>query len=99
MQRGKVKEKNLSFDGDIIGTQNENPILNSLTYDVEFEYGEVREHMDNTIGENVLTMADADCHVTMALQAILNHRKYETTCELKDKNFYVNNHKKLRNFA
>ena len=40
--------------------------------------------------------ADADGHVSMALQAIINHRKDNTACDLKDKHVYVNNQRKLR---
>ena len=40
--------------------------------------------------------SDADGHVTISLYAILNHRKYDSACELKDKHVYVNNQKKLR---
>ena len=57
-QRGKVKERNLSPDGSAIGTHNDNHVLNSLMYDVEFEDGDVIEHMANIIGENMLARAD-----------------------------------------
>ena len=67
IHRGKVKERTLSPDGSVIGTCNENPILNALTHTVEFEDGDVREHMANVIGENMLARDDADCHVTMSL--------------------------------
>ena len=96
IQCGKVKGRTLSPDGSIIGIYNDNPLLNTLTYDVEFEDGDVREYMANVIGENMLARTDADGHVTMALQAILNHRKDETAYELKDKYVYVNNRKKMR---
>ena len=42
MQRSKVKGRTLLYDGRIIGTFNDSPILNALTCDVEFEYGDVR---------------------------------------------------------
>ena len=44
----------------------------------------------------MLARAGADGHVTMSLQAILNHRKSDTAYELKDGHAYVNNQKKLR---
>ena len=53
MHRGKVKGIALSSDGSVIGTHNGNPILNALTYDVEFEDRDVRENIDNVIGKNM----------------------------------------------
>ena len=53
--------------------------------------------MADAIVKNMLAITDADGHVTMTLHAILNHRKDETSYELKDKYVYVNNQKKLMN--
>ena len=35
-------------------------------------------------------------HVLMALQDVINHRKDNTACDLKDDHVYVNNQRKLR---
>ena len=51
--------------------------------------------MSKVIGEHMLTITDAFGHITMVLQATLNHRKDKTACELKDRRVYVNNQKKL----
>ena len=55
--------------------------------------------MSNVIVENILTRTDAYGYATMIMQAMLNHRKYETAGELKNKHACVNNHKKLRKSA
>ena len=78
IQRAKVKGRTLSPDGRIIGTFDENPLLNALACDFEFEDRDVREFMANAISENMLSITDADGHVTMELQVIINHRKDET---------------------
>ena len=54
--------------------------------------------LENTwpTGENMLTRNDAYIHITMALQTMLNHRKDEIACEVKDKHFYLNDQSKLR---
>ena len=75
---------------------NANPILITLTYDVEFEDSDVKEHIVNVIGENMLAITDADGQITMELQTTLSHRADETEYELKDKCAYVNNQKKFR---
>ena len=53
IQRGKVKGRTLSADGSSIGTCDGNPILNTLTYDVDFEDVDVRECMSNVIGKKI----------------------------------------------
>ena len=78
------------------GTCNENPVLNTLTHDVEFEDGDVREHVANSMCESVLTRTDDDGNVNMEFQSILNHRTDETVHKLKDKYYHVNNQKKIR---
>ena len=65
IQYCKVKRRNLSPDSSVIGTKNDNSILDNLTCDVEFEDRQIREHMINTISENMLTRADANGHVTI----------------------------------
>ena len=47
----------------------------------------------------MLARADSDGHVIIDLQAMLNHRKNDASCELKDEHVYVNNQKKLRKFT
>ena len=44
----------------------------------------------------MMCRTDADGYVTMDLQAIINHRKDNTACDLKDKHVCVNNQRKLR---
>ena len=43
--------------------------------------------------------ADADGHVSIALQAIINNRKDNTACNLKDKHVYVSNQRNLCKFT
>ena len=73
MQRGKAEERTISPDGSVIGACNDNPILNSMPHDVEFEDGDIKELMANTIAENMLTRTDADGNVAMELETMLNY--------------------------
>ena len=75
MYRGKVKGRDLSYDSSIIRTCNENPILNTITHDVEFEDDDVGDRMANIICENMLTRIDVTVNITMSLQTMLNHKK------------------------
>ena len=44
----------------------------------------------------MLIRTDTDGHVTMSLKTVLNHRKVETSCELKDDHVCLNGQRKLR---
>ena len=72
IQREKFKGRTLSSDGNVIDTYNDNILLNTLTYDVEFKDGDVSEHVANLIGENMLSRVDDDGDVTMASKSMLN---------------------------
>ena len=90
MKRDKVSGGTLSPDGIIIGAHNISPIINTLTFDVNFEDRHIREYVSTAIGGNMIAITDDDGHISMPFHAVLNHRVYETTCELKDKHASVN---------
>ena len=50
---GKVIGTSLDSDGKVIGPQNENPYLNTVLYDVEFEDGTCQQYGANIIAENM----------------------------------------------
>ena len=54
----KVLRKSVDENGQVIGTHNENPLLNTLVYDVKFPYGDVKKYAANLIAKNVLPQVD-----------------------------------------
>ena len=48
--------------GKLIGTYDENPILNSHLYGVEFTDGEVKEFASNIQAENCMLQVDSNGH-------------------------------------
>ena len=44
-------------DGNIVGTYDDNPILNTIVYDVEFPDGAVKQYAANVIAENMYTQS------------------------------------------
>ena len=60
MAMGKVARRSLDADGRTTGTYHDNPFLNTITYNVEFPDGQVREYSANIIAENMLTHVDSD---------------------------------------
>ena len=55
---GTVKQRSIGPDGHSVGSYHDNPILNSVVYDVEFPDGQVKEYAANVIAENMLTQVD-----------------------------------------
>ena len=62
MQSAKVIGRSKDVDGKIIGDYNNNSILNTMIYDVEFPDGEVQEYSANVIAENIYAQVDVEGH-------------------------------------
>ena len=52
-QSAKVISRVLDDNGNYVGMYDENPILNTLLYNVKFSDGTIREYTANTIMENM----------------------------------------------
>ena len=77
--KGRVTKRSLGPDGEQRGRYDENPILNSIVYDVEFDDGTVREYAANVIAENMLTQVDADGYSTSILKVIIDYERDDST--------------------
>ena len=63
----------------MVGSYDENPFLNSIIYDVEFNDGTVKEYSANLIAENMITQVDSDGFSTTMMNGTIDHIKYEAT--------------------
>ena len=70
---GKVTQRAINPNGKIEGEYDDNPVLNSHLYEVEFTDGSVREYSANLIAENMLTQVDEDGYSLTMMNAIINH--------------------------
>ena len=75
MQSAKVLRHSKDDSGEIRGTYNENTILNTLVYDVDFPDGEVREYSANIIAENMYAQVDSDGFSHTLLDHISDYKK------------------------
>ena len=50
----------------------ENPILNSVIYEVEFPDGQLKEYAANVIAENMLAQVDHEGYSTTLIQGIVD---------------------------
>ena len=75
MAMGKVVRRSLDADGRMTGTYHDNPFLNTITYNVEFPNGQVKEYAANIIAENMLTQVDSDRYSLSLMDSIIDHQR------------------------
>ena len=62
MQVAKISRRILDEDGKLVGKYSNNPMLNTLMYDVEFPDGATKPYAVNMIAENIHNSVDLDGH-------------------------------------
>ena len=60
IQASKVIHRSIEPDVTVAGEYDDNPMLNSMIYDIELPYGTIREYSMNIIAANILTQVDED---------------------------------------
>ena len=76
ISEGKESAMQESLDcGDLIGKANQNPILDILSYQVQFPDGEIASYAANLIAENMITQCDPDGNQFLLLESITDHKK------------------------
>ena len=69
---GKVTPRALGPDGQVAGTYDDNPFLNTIIYEVEFPDGKVKDYAANVIAENMLTQVDSDGFALTMMDGIID---------------------------
>ena len=85
LRTGRVTRRQRGDDGSIQGTRNENLILDTRTYDVEFPDGEVNEYTANVIAENMWAQCDLDGQQHILLEAIVDHKSNDDAVKFNDR--------------
>ena len=88
--RGKVVSRKRDVDGNPIGREHQNPILDSRQYEVEFPDGEVTELTANVIAERMYAQCDKDGNDLLLLDSFVDYRKSERAMSLQDQQITVN---------
>ena len=83
----RVARRAVDSKGKMIGTWDENPILNTLVYECEFEDGTIREYAANTIASNIYEEGNADGFSSTRLFQIMEHKSSGEAIKMKDKYF------------
>jgi len=74
LQMAKVIRRAVDSDGKVIGTFDNNPILNTMVYEAEFPDGVIKPYAANIIAENVLMNVDSNGYHNYELDKILDHK-------------------------
>jgi hypothetical protein len=84
-----VVRRALGPDGTTTGSYADNPILNSIVYEVEFLDGQTKEYAANTIAENMLSQVDSNGYSTTLMQGIIDFKKDDATAIPKTDKYAV----------
>ena len=84
LRKAKIVGRTTDGNGKVTGSYDPNPFLNTLTYDVEFPDGEIKEYSANVIAENMYAQVDDEGHSVQILDAIVDYRKDSSAVEKTD---------------
>eukprot|EP00934_Nitzschia_sp_Nitz4_P008127 Nitzschia sp. Nitz4//scaffold260_size33533//228//6137//NITZ4_007876-RA/size33533-snap-gene-0.41-mRNA-1//-1//CDS//3329544674//8117//frame0 len=94
---GTVKRRKRGLDGQLRGTANDNPILDTRTYEIEFPDGQVAEYSANVLAENMWSQSDVEGRQYLLLKEIVDHKKDEDVAVRESERWItVNNRKHAR---
>ncbi len=82
--RGRVIARKRDAEGRPIGMANNNPILDSREYEVQFEDGGVEAYTANTIAECMYAQVDEEGKEFLLLKEIIDHRSDGSAVRLDD---------------
>lgn len=74
LRAGKVKRRARDDEGEVFGSSNSNPILDTRVYEVEFPDGRTAAFAANVIAENMYTHCDPDGSQHLLLGALVDYR-------------------------
>jgi hypothetical protein len=84
MVKGRVTARKRDQDGNPVGLANDNPILDTRSYIVNFDDGDQTEFPANMIAESLYSQCDPDGNQYVLLEEIANHQCLPTAIKLSD---------------
>ena len=88
-----VKRRTTDANGFSIGRTHNNPLMDTIEYKVELEYGTTYSCFDNSIAENVYSRLDSEGHQTLVMIDIIDHLKDGS--EVTRDNVFTGNHSNI----
>ena len=96
LQSGKVTKRKRNLHGDTTGVANDNPILDTREYVVEFPDGAEKEYSANTIAEAMFSQCDLDGNQHLLLDSIVDFKMDEHAVQMADKDVIIKGRKYLK---
>eukprot|EP00804_Cyclotella_cryptica_P009101 CCRYP_003177-RA/>CCRYP_003177-RA protein AED:0.23 eAED:0.23 QI:0/0/0/1/1/1/2/0/629 len=96
MARGKVIRRKRDAEGNPIGRANNNPILDTRQYEVQFADGEVTELTANVIAEVMFAQCDEDGNEYVLFDSFVDFQKDGTALSMADQKVVVKGRPFLR---
>ena len=82
---GRVIQRALGTYGKIVGSCNDNPMLNFMIYEVEFPDFLVKYYVANAISKNMLSQVDDDGYSVTLIDSIVYYKIYASAVDKYDK--------------
>ena len=92
----KVKSRAVDVDGNPMGIGNNNPLLDTRVYEVEFVDGTTEKLTANIIAENLLAQVDEEGHRQLLLDEIIDHSVNDEAITMENAYYTVGNTKRLK---
>ena len=73
MREATIRSRKRTHDGNLVGSANDNPVLDSRVYEVEFGDGNYREYSANVLLENLYQQIDDDGYSHHLVKSIIDH--------------------------
>ena len=73
MRRAKVLRKSTNSQGETVGEHDANPLISTLSYDIQFNDGEIQQVGANIIAQNLYSQIDGFGNAFTMLEGILDH--------------------------
>ncbi|GFH47961.1 hypothetical protein CTEN210_14370 [Chaetoceros tenuissimus] len=73
MRRAKVLRKSTDSQGETVGEHDANPLISTLSYDIQFDDGEIQQVGANIIAQNLYSQIDGFGNAFTMLEGILDH--------------------------
>ena len=74
MDIAQTTRRAIGPDGTTAGKYDEDPMLNSMIYEVEFPDGMVKEHSANVIAQNLLSQIDSEGFNNTTFDSIIDYQ-------------------------
>ena len=74
MRSGSIKRRARDAEGELFGTRNSNPILDTRLYEEEFPDVDFAEFTANVFAENMLSQCDGDGNQYRLMSGIVDHK-------------------------